>query len=259
MATFTSRLNLELPAGPEDYDIVIHNSNMTILDGDLGGLIICTSSTRPTTTYAGMIALETDTGLMIVRNGANSAWLLSTTVVTCTSVTRPTSTHAGMLAYETDTQYLIMRNSANSGWIVRLGGQTLRSTANDTTTTNGTSYSQGSGGTMPGIAFIGPPSGEVLIHYSAALTCGAATAAATLYYTPRTRNGGVVGSGTDFLVGTDNDAVQCAGSVFTNRLGASMVIPGLTPGNSYNTRMDVKAFGATNGTVAAKKLVVQPI
>jgi len=232
---------------------------MTLIDGDMGGLIICTSSTRPTTTYAGMMAFETDTALMIIRNGANSAWLLATTVVTCTSVTRPTSTHAGMLIYETDTQYLVMRNSANSAWIVRLGGQTLRSTANDTTTTNGTTYSQGTGGTMPGIAFVGPPSGEVLIHYSAALTCGAATAAATLYYTPHIRNGAVVGSGTDFLVGTDNDAVQVAGSVFTNRVGSSMVIPGLTAGTQYNARMDVKSFGATAGTVAAKKLVVQPI
>jgi hypothetical protein len=258
MATFTPRLGLTLPAGPEDYNITVANGNSVLLDEDLGGVTICTSVTRPSTTYAGMLAFETDTGLMIVRNGANSGWILGTTVSTCTSVTRPTSTHAGMLIYETDTQCLVMRNSANSGWIVRLGGQTYYQTANDSTTTTGTSYGTGTGGTMPGLAFVAPPTGEVVLHYSAALTSSVATAAGTVYYAPRCRNGSAIGLGTDFFTPSDNDAIQAAGTVFTQRYGGHRMVPSLTPGNLYNIQMNVKVFGASTGTIHAKKLIIQP-
>jgi hypothetical protein len=43
------------------------------------GAIICTSITRPSTTYPQMTIFETDTRLMQVRNAANNAWLMVNT------------------------------------------------------------------------------------------------------------------------------------------------------------------------------------
>jgi hypothetical protein len=259
MATFTPRLGLTLPAGSEDYNVTVANGNSVLLDADLGGVTICTSVTRPSTTYAGMLAFETDTGMLIIRDGANTGWILGTTVATCTSVTRPTSTHAGMLIYETDTQCLVMRNSANSGWIVRLGGQTYYQTINDSTTTTATSYGVGTGGgAMPGIAFIAPPTGEVLLHYSCGMTTNSAAAAGTVYYAPRVRNGSAIGLGTDFFTPSDNDAISHAGHLFRVRYGGHRMVPSLTPGAAFNVQMNVKVFGAATGTFDSKKLIIQP-
>jgi hypothetical protein len=258
MSTLTPRLGLTLPDGPEEYSISIVNGNATLIDADLGGVVICTSLTRPSTTYAGMLAFETDTGMLIIRDGANTGWIIGTTVTTCTSVTRPTSTHAGMLIYESDTQCLVMRNSSNSGWVVRLGGQTYYQTINDTSNTSVTSYGLGTGGAMPGIAFIAPPVGEVFIHYSCGMTTNSAAAAGTVYYAPRCRNGSAIGLGTDVFTPSDNDAISHAGHLFRVRYGGHRMVPSLTPGAAYNIQMNVKVFGAATGTFDSKKLIIQP-
>jgi hypothetical protein len=39
-----------------------------------GGVIPCTSTTRPASPHAGMVIFETDTGLMLVRNGNSGQW-----------------------------------------------------------------------------------------------------------------------------------------------------------------------------------------
>ena len=177
-----------------------------------------------------------------------------------TSFTRPSVTVAGMLIYETDTQSLVMRNSANTAWVVILTGQTLYNTSNTTVTTNSTSFGNGTGGTTPGIGFVAPPSGEVLLHYSCSMTPGATTAQATQYFAPHVKTGASVDVGTDVVVAADADAFRfgMGGVVIKIRGGAHRVIPSLTPGQTYNVKMKVKHAG-TAGTVEEMKVIVQPM
>lgn len=260
MPTFTSRLGLTLPDSTEDYDVDVHNGNMVLLDEDLGGLVMCTSVARPSTTFPGMLAFETDTGLMIIRNDTDTGWILATTATTCTSSTRPTSTHPGMLIWEVDTQCLVMRNSANSGWNARMGGQTTYQTGNDSTTVNSTTYGNGSGGTMPGITFVAPPSGEVILHYSAQLTVPGGVNN-TCWYAPYVRSGAAIDLGSDVVTPNDNDAIRVGGAADMDlRLAAHRIVPSLTPGNIYNVKMKVRKFNAGGtATILAKKLIAQPV
>lgn len=60
MATETARAALTLPATTENYDVAVVNANNTKIDSLLG-YVICTSSTRPSSPYEGMVAVESDT------------------------------------------------------------------------------------------------------------------------------------------------------------------------------------------------------
>jgi hypothetical protein len=76
MASNTSRLNLYKPAddGSEFVDVSSDlNQNLDKLDAAIG-FIPATSSTPPTTTFAGMARQDTDTSRTYYRNGSDSAW-----------------------------------------------------------------------------------------------------------------------------------------------------------------------------------------
>lgn len=77
MSTTTSRLALYKPAddGSEYVDVSTNlNANMDKLDAAIG-FIPATSSTPPSSPFAGMARQDTDTGRAYFRNGANSAWI----------------------------------------------------------------------------------------------------------------------------------------------------------------------------------------
>ena len=66
------------------------------------GTIICTSSTRPASPFAGQQIYETDTSRTLAWDGA--VWRYTSTF-TATSATRPASVPTGTSLYETDTGY----------------------------------------------------------------------------------------------------------------------------------------------------------
>lgn len=75
MSTTTTKLGLLKPAGPDVVSRTTQlNANWDALDSAIG-VVECLSTTRPSTTYAGMLIRETDTLRTWVRNAANSAWL----------------------------------------------------------------------------------------------------------------------------------------------------------------------------------------
>lgn len=72
MGTYTSRLGLFLPAGSDAADIATIIAAWQKLDGT-SGLILCTSSTRPTTNkFPGMFIKETDTSKHYYLDGTGS-------------------------------------------------------------------------------------------------------------------------------------------------------------------------------------------
>lgn len=112
MATTTAKLGLRKPDRtdlvyvPTDID-----ANMDAIDLAAGD-VICTSSTRPSTTWNGMTAYETDTGASIVRSGA--AWKYpNDPIALATSGARPAVPVSGTNAYETDTGNEIVWDAFN--------------------------------------------------------------------------------------------------------------------------------------------------
>lgn len=115
--SFTTRLGLTIFDPDIAYDIEKHNTNSNLIDADLGGAVICTAATNPSSgNYDGRLIYETDSGAIKVRNsGAFHA--PSGKYFICTSGTRPTATFGGMGIYETDTGNRLVRNAANTDWI----------------------------------------------------------------------------------------------------------------------------------------------
>lgn len=73
MATNTTRLGLIKPDFVDVVDISELNSNADDIDAAVGAAIV-TSSTRPSSPWAGQIIFETDTSKSFVWNG--SAWVI---------------------------------------------------------------------------------------------------------------------------------------------------------------------------------------
>lgn len=72
MSTTLTRTGYVLPVGTEQCDVTVVNANMTKVNDQIGALF-CTSTTRPSTPYAGQTVFETDTQLFAFWTG--SAWI----------------------------------------------------------------------------------------------------------------------------------------------------------------------------------------
>ncbi|HEV2784702.1 MAG TPA: hypothetical protein VGX25_35405 [Actinophytocola sp.] len=131
-------------------------------------------------------------------------------------------------------------------------------TVSDTQTTVGTTTSTSftatlTGGTTCGVAFVAPPSGQVIVFN----TAGMANSEATYTFTGfEVRTGGVVGSGTVFLAADDTRSLRVAEDNFI-RYTVAHLVTGLTAGSTYNVR---QMFRTNAGTlnVSEKHLIVQP-
>lgn len=91
MATNSPRLGLTLPEEGDYLDDGVMSGNFAKLDAQ-AGTVVCTSTTRPSSPYQGMLIFETDTRNMRVRVG--TSWALvsdtSTTWETITNITYST-------------------------------------------------------------------------------------------------------------------------------------------------------------------------
>ena len=119
-------------------------------------------------------------------------------------------------------------------------------------TTGSTTYTSTlTGGVACGTAFVAPASGVVNIHYTSEVNNTGGYTFATI----RVRTGGVVGSGSDFLAVSDNDAVFHNTNI---RVGATRRLAGLAAGSTYNVQLLHKVTAGT-GTVGKKEVGVTPL
>lgn len=91
------------------------------------GPVICTSTTRPTssgiTLYAGMHIFETDTNRFLIYTGAAWEEVISNQFV-CTSTTHPANPYQGLQIFETDTGLSAVYNGSAYNYVVGQIAQT---------------------------------------------------------------------------------------------------------------------------------------
>src|SRR5581483_1669271 len=106
-------------------------------------------------------------------------------------------------------------------------------------TTTSTSYTNTlSPANIAGAAFVAPPSGKVLIHWS--VEKASSTAGAGVYTAPAVKTGTTVGSGTSVVAASDDAAIllNTGGAGQFNQHGQTLQVVGLTPGQNYNVSLE---------------------
>lgn len=122
------------------------------------------------------------------------------------------------------------------------------------TTASATYTATLTGGTACSVAFVAPASGKVIITNTVQSSNSGAN---NSFCAPHVRNGAVIGSGTDVLASSDDEAHTNTG---TNalRFSAERLLQGLTAGASYNVVQEFKASAGT-ATFTRKSLIVTPV
>lgn len=126
-----------------------------------------------------------------------------------------------------------------------------------TYTFTGTSYGvTTTGGTYVdvGVAFTAPLSGAIMVSYNGRLSNSGAN---STYLSFAVRTGSVIGSGTAVANADNGSAIEVVGTTAA-RNGVTHVVSGLTPGSSYNARMEHRVSAGT-GTASLRSLHVAPI
>jgi hypothetical protein len=109
-----------------------------------------------------------------------------------------------------------------------------------------------------GVAFVAPTTGRVKLDYSCNI---ANSSTSSTLMAPVVRTGATVGSGTDVLSANDDNAIAIlpvAGSAAGLYWGGTtLLVIGLTPGSSYNVRLEHRVAGST-GTLTRRRITVSP-
>lgn len=142
-----------------------------------------------------------------------------------------------------------------AGGLKVTGNATTVDTQVTSGTTTSTSYTATlTGGTACGLAFTAPPSGQVLVHNNCRLVNSGIF---LTFCTIRVRTGSSIGSGSDVVATSDENAVTVYATTEA-RIGNTYLVTGLTPGSSYNVQQLFRVVGGT-GTFLNKSLIVQKI
>jgi hypothetical protein len=227
------------------------------IDDRVGG-VVCTSTSRPSSPYAGQMIYETDSKMFLFRNATNTTWLYVGNVAIVNSTADVTAPVNGQLVFSLTT-FSMFRYLASAGtWGAYPANNVYQDEQSANGTTTSTSYTTTlTGGVACGVAFVAPPSGKVMITNQTQI---ATTAGAGFYglCTPRVCTGAVVGSGTAIVTAQDKNACQLnnnAGTLITRRT----LVQGLTFGDSYNVQQWFKVIGATTVTFGQKEVLVEQI
>jgi hypothetical protein len=148
-----------------------------------------------------------------------------------------------------------LRASELAALVAAMNAPTVRAVDATSRTTTSTSYT----GTLTaaglcGVSFVAPQSGKVLIHWAARLGNGSSPNRADC--SPAIRAGSTVGSGTSFQAAGDGTSIT---SIASARIGASTVVTGLTPGDTYNVSLEQRSFSAGTTTVGDREVTVVPL
>lgn len=219
----------------------------------LGGVLpIRTQTERDALTgWDGAVIYRMDRDWVEIHDG--TAWRVQNTAVCSSTADRDsaiTSPYNGQQAYTSDTGTLWLRHGGS--WRNAAGVTISNSQVTAGTTTSTTYTTTLSAGAVCGVAFTAPASGSVLVHNTSETNNSAPPDLSLCSI--RVRTGAVVGSGTDYLPVSDDEAVFSAADT---RHGISRFISGLTPWASYNVQQLVRVTGGT-GTFGRKQLIVHP-
>jgi hypothetical protein len=132
----------------------------------------------------------------------------------------------------------------------------------DSTNPTFTDTSFGTSGTVLGVVFIAPPSGQVEILLEGWLATFSTGLGVASLMTPQVREGNVINSGTIVSAPADQNAgmsLNDRASTFDYRFVTVVTsVTGLTPGASYNAVFMQKTAG-TNAAVNRRRIIVTPI
>lgn len=131
---------------------------------------------------------------------------------------------------------------------------TEQDTQGTTVTTTSTTFT--TSGTSCAVSFIAPTTGRVRIHVSA--RCVNSSATSGTLFSPETREGATVGSGTIVEAASDSIGGSHYGSTFAVS-GKTHTLIGLTPGAAYNSRILMRSSaGADTASFANRYIEVTP-
>jgi len=104
-----------------------------------------------------------------------------------------------------------------------------------------------------GVAFVAPPTGKVMIFWNSSCANGSSPNIAQC--SPSIRTGSVVGSGSVFQA---SDTTIALTAISSTRAGASTLVTGLTPGDTYNVALEHRSFSAGTSTFQERDVTVVP-
>jgi hypothetical protein len=103
------------------------------------------------------------------------------------------------------------------------------------------------------VVFVAATTGRALVRYAADLDGNGVVGT---HCGPHVRTGGTIGSGSDVLPASQANSVRNVGTD-NRRYGATVLLESLTPGASYNVRLEHRVSGGT-GTIQFRHLSVSP-
>lgn len=124
------------------------------------------------------------------------------------------------------------------------------------TTTSGSYVETLTGGTACGLTFVAPLSGSVMVHNTTQIDNSTSVQTSLMSFV--IREGSSIGSGTEFQAASDDDAVRNLGGNEI-QVTQSVMVTGLTPGDTYNIRQAFRVSGGATATYARKRLAVIPV
>lgn len=145
-----------------------------------------------------------------------------------------------------------------SSWLA-LGGVTaaalppVQSFVQEIYTTNSTAYTVAGPVGVCGVAFTVPPSGAVMLHWSAEINHGTSFCVLS----PQVATGSTLAAGTVITATSDDRTVRNDASAVT-RSACAELISSLTPGQSLNATL-YHRVGAGTGTIGRRRLLVVPV
>lgn len=111
--------------------------------------------------------------------------------------------------------------------------------------------------TAPGVVFVAPPSGRVIVGWHSNLVNTTSGQEARVGW--ELRVGGTIGSGSVVVAATDVRSLRIKGASTTNDVafGSTYLVTALTPGSTYNVRQMYRVSSGT-GLFEAKIINVVP-
>lgn len=133
--------------------------------------------------------------------------------------------------------------------------------ASSATSVTNTTTTFDPGATPLGVTFVAPPSGAVFITLSAYISQGISNKAAIVSYSLKA--GGTIGSGTVIAAAGTNRSLVTRGNVETGfpvllQGSRRFLHTGLTPGSTYNARVELQTETGGNCTTSYRELLVEP-
>lgn len=148
MSTSTARVGYVKPITSENVDVTILNANSDKADA-VAGTVFASTTTRPSTPFAGQPTFESDTGNLLVHNGSSPAsggWE-HVTIPIVSALTQILSPNAGQVVMLSTDGALYKRIAA--AWVKYVAGQPISYAASTTTVNNSATLVNATGLVVP--------------------------------------------------------------------------------------------------------------